>query len=84
MYNNNMHSIEKYKNVSDDVHDEPKATTSCTKSQLDTPLRHSPRKSPNLCLQSSNSHDSIGKLKVYHLYNVKYLNIILFMQKCIA
>ena len=78
-----MHNIQKYKNVSDDVHDEPKATTSSTKSQLDTPLRHSPRKNANPCLQSSNSHDSIGKLKLNHLYNMNYLNII-FMQKYIA
>ena len=66
------------KNVSDDVNDEPKSTTSSTKSQLDTPLRHSTRKNQNPCLQSSNSHDSIGKLKLIHLYNMNYMNIIPF------
>ena len=79
-----MHTIQKYKNVSDDLDDEPKATTSSSKSQLDTSLRHSPRKKPNPFLQSSNSHDSIGKLKLNHLYNTHYLNIISFMQKYFA
>ena len=49
------------KNVSDDLNDEPKATTSHSKSHLDTLLRHSPRKNPNPYLQTSNSHDSIVK-----------------------
>ena len=77
--NNNMHTIQSTNNVSDDLDDEPKATTSSSKSQIYTPVRHSPRKKPNPCLQ--NSHDSIGKLKLNHLYNTNYLNIILFMQK---
>ena len=72
------------KNVSDDLDDEAKARTSSSKSQLDTPVRHSSRKKPNPCLQSSNSHDSIGKLKLNHLYNTNYLNTISFMQKYFA
>ena len=79
-----MYTIQKYKNVSGDLGDEPKATTSSSKSQLDTPFRHSPRKKPNPCLQSSNFHNSVGKLKLNHLCNTNYLNILSFMQKYFA
>ena len=49
--------------VTYNTNEQPKQPIDSTSDSL-TDFRHSPRKNPNLCLQSSNSHDSIGKLKL--------------------